>query len=189
MEAPLHIENLIYEIRGRRVMLDFDLARLYRVETKRLKEQVKRNRDRFPEDFMFQLSETEWKELVANCDQLPATLKHSYILPTAFTEQGVSMLSAVLKSETAVQVSISIMRAFVRMRQALAEAAETSSAIQLLQQRLLRLEKQSEENLVAVNDLSEDIGKEIDNIYEAIAALSVKIPQIGKTARPIGFKK
>ena len=111
------IQNRIYEIRGQRVMLDFDLAELYQVETKRLKEQVKRNIERFPSDFMFQLSKSEWNELVANCDQLPETIKHSYIIPLAFTEQGVSMLSAVLRSTVAIQASISIMRAFVAMRQ------------------------------------------------------------------------
>ena len=111
------IQNRIYEIRGQRVMLDFDLAELYQVETKRLKEQVKRNIERFPGDFMFQLSKSEWNELVANCDQLPETIKHSYIIPLAFTEQGVSMLSAVLRSTVAIQASISIMRAFVAMRQ------------------------------------------------------------------------
>ena len=77
------IQNKIYEIRGHRVMLDFDLAEMYEVETKRLKEAVKRNIERFPDDFMFQLSKNEWKELVAICDQLPKNLKHSYILPSA----------------------------------------------------------------------------------------------------------
>lgn len=81
------IQNKIYEIRGQRVMLDFDLASLYQVETKRLKEQVKRNIERFPDDFMFILTQNEWTELVANCDQLPKTLKHSYIKPSAFTEK------------------------------------------------------------------------------------------------------
>ena len=81
------IRNKIYEIRGQKVMLDFDLAEIYEVPTKRLKERVRHNIERFPEDFMFQLSNEEWNELVAICDQLPKSLKHSYILPTAFTQE------------------------------------------------------------------------------------------------------
>ena len=96
------IQNKIHEIRGCRVMLDFDLAELYQVKTKVLKQAVKRNNQRFPSDFMFQLSKDEWNELVTNCDQLPENLKHSYINPTAFTEQGVAMLSTVLRSDTAI---------------------------------------------------------------------------------------
>lgn len=103
------IQNKIYEIRGQQVMLDFDLAMLYQVETKRLKEQVKRNSERFPEDFMFILSEKEWSELVANCDQLPKTIKHTYITPSAFTQEGIAMLSSVLRSPIAIQVNINIM--------------------------------------------------------------------------------
>lgn len=182
------IQNRIYDIRGRRVMLDFDLARLYQVETKRLKEQVKRNKERFPEDFMFQLTDSEWRELVAICDQLPSTLKHSYILPVAFTEQGVAMLSAVLKSEIAVEASISIMRAFVYMRQVLMTTSPVSAEITELRNRIQTLEQQATENITAVNDLSEDLSKEIDTIYEAIGALSIKLPQ-AQCRRPVGFKK
>ncbi|GHS86277.1 hypothetical protein FACS1894201_07000 [Bacteroidia bacterium] len=109
------IEKLIFSFRGTQVLLDRDLADMYDVEVKRLNEQVKRNIDRFPEQFRFQLSELERKELVANCDRFE-NLKHSTVCPYAFTEQGVAMLSAVLKSETAVKVSIQIMQAFVEMR-------------------------------------------------------------------------
>ena len=80
------IENKIYTIRGHRVMLDFDLAQLYEVKTKALKQAVKRNISRFPEDFMFELTKSEWKELVTNCDQLPEKLKHSFVPPMAFTK-------------------------------------------------------------------------------------------------------
>ncbi len=86
------VKRKIYEVRGVQVMLDFDLAALYCVENKRLKVQVRRNIDRFPSDFMFDLSTVEWKEVVANCDQIPANLKYSYVTPYAFTEQGVAML-------------------------------------------------------------------------------------------------
>jgi hypothetical protein len=111
-------ENLIFELRGFKVMIDTDLASLYETETKRLKEQVRRNKDRFPDDFMFELSLEEKEQLVANCDRLN-NLKHSSINPMAFTEQGVAMLSSVLRSPKAVKINIEIMRAFVYYRQIL----------------------------------------------------------------------
>lgn len=110
-----HIENRIFTIRGKQVMFDRDLAEMYQVEVKRLNEQVKRNIDRFPEAFRFQLNTQEKDELVANCDRFES-LKHSAVNPYAFTEQGVAMLSAVLRSDIAVKVSIQIMNAFVELR-------------------------------------------------------------------------
>lgn len=110
-----HIENRIFTIRGKQVMFDRDLAEMYQVEVKRLNEQVKRNIDRFPETFRFQLNSQEKDELVANCDRFES-LKHSAVNPYAFTEQGVAMLSAVLRSDIAVKVSIQIMNAFVELR-------------------------------------------------------------------------
>lgn len=109
------IENLIFEIRGEKVMLDSDLALLYGVTTKRLNEQVKRNIDRFPADFMFKLNQEEKDEVVANCDHLVNT-KFSRSLPYAFTEHGAIMLASVLNSPTAVDMSVQIVRAFVIMR-------------------------------------------------------------------------
>ena len=116
--SKLDLGNRIFTIRGCQVMIDRDLADLYRVEVKRINEQVKRNIERFPEYFRFQLSEIETTELVANCDRF-RTLKHSYQNPFAYTEQGVAMLSAVLRSEIAIQVSIQIINAFVEMRKIL----------------------------------------------------------------------
>ena len=112
------ITEQIYLIRGRKVMLDTDLAKLYEVKTFRLNEAVKRNVRRFPEDFMFQLTEDEKAEVIANCDHL-RNLKFSPHLPYAFTEQGVAMLSSVLNSERAIQVNIQIMRAFTKIREML----------------------------------------------------------------------
>ncbi|MEY2922605.1 MAG: hypothetical protein RL108_1231 [Bacteroidota bacterium] len=109
------IENRIFSFRGEQVMIDRDLAELYQVEVKRLNEQIKRNTERFPESFRFQLSDTETKELVANCDRFQ-TLKYSSVNPFVFTEQGVAMLSAVLRSQIAIEVSIQIINAFVQMR-------------------------------------------------------------------------
>ena len=111
------IETKIYEVRGQKVMLDFDLAELYEVENRALKQSVKRNIDRFPTDFMFQLTKAEWQKVITNCDNLAENLKFSPATPFAFTEQGVAMLSSVLKSKKALQVNISIMRAFVFIRQ------------------------------------------------------------------------
>ena len=168
------IQNKIHEIRGCRVMLDFDLAELYQVKTKVLKQAVKRNNQRFPSDFMFQLSKDEWNELVTNCDQLPENLKHSYINPTAFTEQGVAMLSTVLRSDTAINMNINIMRAFVAARNYVLQQSSMTQEI--------------EELWKAINDLSEDNRKEFDDIYLALAELANKQKVIDKPCRPIGFQ-
>jgi hypothetical protein len=109
------LTDLIYTIRGVQVMIDRDLAQVYRIENKRLNEQVKRNSSRFPDSFRFQLTDAETVELVANCDRFQP-IKHSSSNPYAFTEQGVAMLSAVLRSDTAIQTSIQIINAFVAMR-------------------------------------------------------------------------
>lgn len=110
------IQQKIYEIRENRVLLDFDLALLYGVETRVLKQAVKRNPERFPADFMFQLTKTEWRELITNCDKLPESVKYSPSLPFAFSEQGVAMISSVLKSKKAVLANITIMRTFIELR-------------------------------------------------------------------------
>ena len=127
-----HIESKIFLIRGQKVMIDRDLAELYGVVTKRLNEQVRRNLARFPEDFMFQLNEAEKEQLVANCDRF-RRLKHSSSLPYVFTEQGVAMLSSVLKSERAIQVNIAIMRAFIKLKQVLATHKEVSRKLKELE--------------------------------------------------------
>ena len=110
------IEQVIFLIRGKKVMIDRDLATLYGVKTFRLNEQVKRNIKRFPEDFMFQLSDAEKNELIANCDRFKS-LKHSTSDPHAFTEQGIAMLSSILNSDRAIEVNIQIMRTFVKLRE------------------------------------------------------------------------
>jgi len=110
------IGSKILTLRGQQVMLDRDLAELYGVETKRLNEQVKRNIERFPDDFMFQLNEKEKKELVANCDRFK-NLKHSTVNPYVFTEQGIYMLASILKSQTAISVNIAIIRTFKKLRE------------------------------------------------------------------------
>ena len=128
-------ETLIFVIRGKKVMVDADLSQLYEVQTKRLKEQVRRNILRFPEDFMFELTENETNELVANCDRLNQ-LKHSSVNPMVFSEQGVAMLSSVLKSDKAIQINIEIMRAFAKYRALLTENEELREEIKKLDQKL-----------------------------------------------------
>ncbi len=126
------IERAIFVIRGQKVMLDADLAELYGVTTKRLNEQVKRNRDRFPDDFMFQLSTEEKVEVVANCDHLKK-LKFSPVLPYAFTEHGAVMLAAVLNSPVAVEVSLQVVRTFIRLRELLANHKELAQKLMTLE--------------------------------------------------------
>ncbi len=110
------IQKKIYEIRGQKVMLDFDLAGLYEVETRILKQAVRRNMDIFPDDFMFQLNKQEWNELITNCDKLPVNIKHNPGTPLAFTEHGVTMLANLLKSKKARRISVAIVRAFIALK-------------------------------------------------------------------------
>lgn len=127
--VPLEIVGTkILLIRGKRVMLDRDLAELYGVPTYRLNEQVKRNGNRFPEDFLFRLNDSEVKQLIANCDRFKL-VKHSSHYPYAFTQEGVAMLSSVLRSEQAVQINVQIMRAFVKMREFLATNKELAEMV------------------------------------------------------------
>lgn len=123
------IKTKIHNIQGNKVILDFDLAELYEVETRVLKQAVRRNLKRFPDDFMFQLSKDEWKEVITNCDNLPKNIKFSPTTPFAFTEQGVAMLSSVLNSDKAIDVNISIMRAFVALRQHLTDYSNLKEQI------------------------------------------------------------
>ena len=187
------IQNKIYEIRGKRVMLDRDLAELYGVETKALNKAVKRNSKRFPERFMFQLTKEESLRFqIGTLNERSGKHvrgQHLKYLPHVFTEQGVSMLSAVLRSPTAIQVSIRIMDAFVAMRNYLTQASQHSAELAEMRSRLQLIEHEVRENLKAMNDMSEDIGKDIDAIYEAIGALSVKLPKIRQEPQKIGFKK
>ncbi|MCX6279580.1 MAG: ORF6N domain-containing protein [Bacteroidetes bacterium] len=128
-------ETMIFQFRGFKVMIDADLAILYGVPTKALKQQVKRNIERFPEDFMFELIKNEKNELVTNCDRL-TILKHSSVNPLAFTEQGVAMLSSVLHSERAIKMNIEIMRAFARYRALIRETEELKQEILKLDAKL-----------------------------------------------------
>ena len=186
--TQISIESLIYEIRGQKVMLDRDLARLYGVETKVLNQAVKRNIKRFPEDFMFQLTYDEClrSQIVTLNTKQGHHLKY---LPHVFTEQGVAMLSSVLKSNTAIEVNIRIMRTFVSLRNYLSGTQAISAELEAIKTKLMLLERNDEDNLEAINDLSEDMRHEIDTIYQAIAALSVKANDQEPPRRKIGFKQ
>jgi hypothetical protein len=138
------IQSMIFTFRGKQVMVDRDLAELYHVETKVLNQAVKRNIDRFPVEFRFQLDDEEKTELVTNCDRFE-TLKHSTSSPYVFTEQGIAMLSAVLRSDVAVQVSIKIMNAFVEMRRFLVSNAAIFERLDRVELKQIETDKKLEE--------------------------------------------
>jgi len=146
------IEERILVIRGQRVMLDADLAQLYGVKTKVLNQAVRRNATRFPPDFMFRLSHAEKKEVVTVCDHLQG-LRFSPVLPRAFTEHGAIMAASVLNSERAVRVSVYVVRAFVRLRQALAAHKELGRKLAALEGRLDRHDEEIAALLEAIREL------------------------------------
>jgi len=154
------LKDKIHLIRDIRVMLDSDLAELYHVKTKRLNEQVKRNIERFPKNFMFQLTKSEKNELVAKCDHLKL-LKFSPNMPFAFTEQGVAMLSGVLKSNTAVKVSIQIMNAFVAMRRFIASNSHIFQRIDTVEKRQIEYKTETD--------------KKFNKIFDAIESKSIQL--------------
>lgn len=159
------IEAKILTIRNQQVMIDRDLAELYGTETKVLNQAVKRNIERFPEDFMFALDKSEKDELVTNCDRFE-TMKHSSVMPYAFTEQGVAMLSSVLRSPTAVEVNIQIMRAFVAMRHFLQNNAQVFSEINTIKKQLLD-----------TNVHQKEIDKKVEVLFDLIDKYNVKDTQ------------
>jgi hypothetical protein len=162
------VQSKILFMRGQKVILDSDLAALYGVPTKRLNEQIRRNHERFPPDFMFQLTKAEKDEVVANCDHLQK-LKFSPVLPTAFTEHGAIMAASVLSSERAVQASIYVVRAFVKLRQMLAPYKELMGKLDQLEKKLQSHDKQ------------------IITIIQAIKLLMP--PPEDKPKEPFGFRK
>ena len=181
------IQQKIYEIRGQRVILDYDLAELYQVTTGNLNKAVKRNIRRFPPDFMFQLSKEEFDELKKNLifqfgiSRWGGTRK----LPHAFTEQGVAMLSGILNSSIAIDMNISIMRAFVAIRRMAASLPPTNTAADLaqLRQDFEDLKLDIEDLLANQNDINEDTRAQLELINQSLAALQSRMPR-----RPIvGF--
>ena len=187
-EDLIIVQNLIYEIRGQKVMLDSDLARLYQVETKVLNQAVRRNIKRFPEDFMFQLDNKEFANLKSQI--VTSSWGGRRTPPLAFTEEGIAMLSSVLHSDIAIAANISILRAFVKVREYLLMASTVSAEVKELRAKVDLLAMQQEENLGAVNDLSEDVREDIDNLYLAIGELSSRIEEKKREPqRKIGFQQ
>lgn len=180
------VQDLIHEIRGKKILLDSDLARLYHVETRSLNQAVKRNLDRFPPDFMFQITAEEW---VANSSQnVMTSSRPKKALPFAFTREGVAMLSSVLRSKVAIQANIRIMRAFVQINDYLLASSNISAELKELRARVDLLQHQQDENLSALNDLSEDVQKDLDNLYQAIGQLAIRLEDKQNKPRPkIGF--
>ena len=179
------IQSKIYEIRGQRVMLDFDLAELYQVETRVLNQAVKRNIDRFPEDFMFQVTAEEWVVISSQFVMTSRNKRPKSALPLAFTEHGVVMLSSVLRSDIAVQTSVLITRAFVAMRQMIANSPVIMSA--QLQKEMKELKEYIEDVFADQNDINEDTRMQIELINQVLAELQVHKKLSEKTRRPIGF--
>ncbi|GHV36076.1 hypothetical protein FACS1894178_6850 [Bacteroidia bacterium] len=159
------IKSKIYEIRGMKVMFDYDLAQIYQVETKNLNLSVKRNIKRFPPDFMFQLTNEEWTSLRLQIETLNGRGQHKKYLPYAFTEQGVAMLSGLLNSDIAIIMNITIMRAFVQLRQYALTYAELNA----------KLDKYIQENDLRMND-----------VYLALDELLTQ-KRFYENRKPIGF--
>jgi hypothetical protein len=191
------IQSRIYELRGVRVMLDYDLAKMYGMETKRLKEQVRRNRKRFPSDFMFEVGTYELENLRSQIvtssepvlkrtsDDSPnlrsqnatSSWGGSRYPPMAFTEQGVAMLSSVLNSDIAIEINIAIMRAFVEVRRALTTGSFAT------RQEIQKLQTYIEEVITDQNDINEDTRLQLELINQSLAAMQTK----EKLRRPIGY--
>ena len=169
------IQSKIYEIRGQKVMLDFDLAEMYGVETKRLKEAVRRNIDRFEgDDFMFELTKKEITELSRTQFATLNKGRGSNIkyLPFAFTELGVAMLSSVLNSKPAIEINRGIMRAFVAVRQMLSNPIE--SRVERIETQVKELKQYMEEVLVDQNDINDDTMMQLELINQTLAELQTK---------------
>ena len=181
------IQSKIYEIRGHKVMIDRDLAELYQVTTGNLNKSVQRNIKRFPSDFMFQLTKEEFDQLKTNLifqngiSNWGGTRK----LPYAFTEQGLAMLSGILNSDTAIQVNINIMRAFVTMRRLISNPPVDKNAE--LREEMKKLKDYMEEIFADQNDINEDTRIQLELINQTLAELQVHQKLSDKPRRPIGF--
>lgn len=192
------IQDLIYDIRGMKVMLDYDLASIYGVETRTLNQAVKRNIDRFPEDFMFQITEDEWIALERNF-----TMSSQFVMtyprrrpkkapPYAFTEHGAVMLASVLRSPSAIQMSVAVTRAFIAMRQAISAMLSYDLKIEQLFHKVDRLNAYVDEIMHDQKDINEkqnlingELAAQIETINEALEQLMEKKEA---PSNPIGFR-
>ncbi len=170
MEEGDAIKSKIYLIRGEQVMLDSDLAELYGVETRRLNEQVRRNQDRFPSDFMFQLTAQEYNNLISQ--NATSSWGGRRKKPLVFTSLGISMLSSVLTSNVAIQANIRIMRAFVAMRKQLSELSVQQMQIERLEMKVDMLNDYVETILHDQNEINEETAMQLELINQSIAQLN-----------------
>lgn len=179
------IQSKIYEIRGFKVMIDRDLAEMYGVETRALNQAVKRNTDRFPSDFMFQLTDEEtenWKSQIVITNSVKMGMRRN---PYAFTELGVAMLSSVLNSKTAIQINMGIMRAFVAVRQLI--ALPQVDKVTELQNEVKELKEYIEEVFADYNDINDDTRVQLELLSKALAELQAQKKIADKPRNPIGF--
>ena len=170
MDEVQVIQNKIYEIRGHRVMLDFDLAMLYQVETRVMNQAVKRNIERFPSDFMFQITAEEWSFISSQFVMTSRLKRPKSALPLAFTEHGALMLASVLRSDIAIDMSVKITRAFVAMRTILTYPS-LPSKLQELAEDVKALREEVNDILVDQNNINEDTRMQLELINESLAAL------------------
>jgi len=203
-----HIQSKIYEIRGVKVMLDFDLAEIYQVETRTLKQSVRRNIKRFPTDFMFELTNDEYNNLMINIrsqfvifENESRKGKYPKYAPFAFTELGTTMLSSVLNSEVAIEKSILIIRAFVAVRNLMLHPP--INEVKELQNDVRQLKQYIDEAFIDYNDINEDTRAELDNInqklsvaneqfgeiYKALTEMADPKKELEKPRKKIGFKQ
>jgi len=165
-----HIQKKIHEIRGMKVILDFDLACMYEVETRVLNQTVKRNMKRFPSDFMFQLTKDEWESMSSQIVMTSRVKRPKSSMPYAFTEQGIAMLSGLLNSDIAINTNIVVMRAFVMVRQYALNYAELNQKIEKLNSRL------------------DDNDMKTNEIFELLKELLEHKKELEKPRKPIGFR-
>lgn len=180
------IQSKIYEIRGQKVMLDFDLAEMYEVETRVLNQAVKRNIERFPDDFMFQLTAEEWQNMSSQFVMTSRSKRPKTAMPLAFTEHGVVMLSSVLRSNIAIQTSILIVRAFVAIRQLIANPPV--DRVGELEKQMKELKDYIEDVFADYNDINEDTRMQLELINRTLAELQVRKKIEEKPRNPIGFR-
>ena len=185
MEQLEVIQSKIYDIRGQKVMLDRDLAEMYGVETRALNQAVKRNTDRFPVDFMFQLTDEEteiWKSQIVMSNSIKMGVRRN---PYVFTELGVAMLSSVLNSKTAIQINMGIMRAFVAARQLLLNPP--TDPVRELQSEVKELKEYIEEVFADYNDINDDTRMQLELINQTLAELQAQKALADKPRNPNGF--
>ena len=188
-----NIKDAIYEIRGQKVMLDYDLAVIYGVKTSTLNQAVKRNIDRFPEDFMFRITEEEWNNLmISQIVTSSLSKRKKSALPYAFTEHGAVMLASVLRSPSAVQMSVMVTRAFIAMRQAISTMLSMDLKMEQISHKVDQLNAYVEDILHDQNDINEQQEQTNMEVALQLEAINDALDQLrdekAKPRKPIGFK-